>query len=89
MVKHAKSDSLKRQVARKQKDNLKAQAVALHHEEQAKPPEEKKKSLREVCQTISDNYFAKTQRRIELSHHTLSQLSKGGVTKAENNAKKG
>ncbi|KJA13115.1 hypothetical protein HYPSUDRAFT_209810 [Hypholoma sublateritium FD-334 SS-4] len=37
MVKHAKADSLKRQIARKQKDNLMAQAVALHQEEQSKP----------------------------------------------------
>lgn len=87
MVKHAKSDSLKRQVARKQKDNLMAQAVALHHEELAKPSAEKKESLHEICQTVSDSYFANTQRQIELSHQTLAQLSKGGVTKAENNAK--
>lgn len=74
MVKHAKSESLKRQVARKQKDDLMVQAVAMYHKEHVKPPTEKRKSLREICQTVYNNYFAHTQRGIQLSHQTLEQL---------------
>jgi len=48
MVNHAKSDELKKKIARKRKDNLMAQAIALYHEEKSKAPGEKRASLRKV-----------------------------------------
>ena len=45
MVKHTKSNALKSQIARQQKDSLMAQAVALYQEEKAKTSGGKSASL--------------------------------------------
>jgi hypothetical protein len=88
MVNHAKSNELKTAMARKQKDNLMAQALALFNAENDKSAEGKSMSLRVACRTISDNYFAQMNIRIPLDHNTLSRLVKGGITQADFNAGK-
>lgn len=88
MVKHAKSNALKSQIARQQKDSLMAQAVALYQEEKAKTSGGKSASLRAVCKAISDDYFTRTQIRIHLDHNTLARLSKGGRSLTQTNGMK-
>ena len=75
MVKHAKSNALKSQIARQRKDNLMAQAVALYQAEKAKTSGGKSASLRAVCKAISDDYFTRTQIRIHLDHNTEEEVS--------------
>ncbi|KAH9009830.1 hypothetical protein EDB84DRAFT_1240814, partial [Lactarius hengduanensis] len=88
MVKYAKSNALKSQIARKQKDNLMAQAVALYQAEKAKSTGGKPASLRAVCRIISDDYYSRTQIRIRLDHNTLARLSNGGRSLTEANGEK-
>ncbi|KAH9010736.1 hypothetical protein EDB84DRAFT_1229869, partial [Lactarius hengduanensis] len=90
MVNHAKSNALKSQIARKQKDNLMAQAVALYQAEKAKSTggAGKPASLRAVCRIISDDYHSRTQIRIHLDHNTLARLSNGGRSLTEANGEK-
>ena len=88
MVNHAKSNALKSQMARQQKDSLMAQAVALYQAEKAKPSGEKAPSLRAVCKTVSDDHFSRTQIRICLDHNTLARLSNGGQSLTKANSKK-
>ncbi|KAH9020147.1 hypothetical protein EDB85DRAFT_1896334 [Lactarius pseudohatsudake] len=81
MVNHAKLNALKSQIARKQKDNLMAQAVALYQAEKAKSTGGARKPalLCAVCQIISDDYYLRTQIWIHLDHNTLARLSNGGT----------
>lgn len=88
MVNHAKSDSLKRQIARKVKNNLMEQALALYQTEKSKPDGEKSASLRKVCQIISEDYYSRTGKRIKLDHNTLSRWEKGGTSLTDHNAAK-
>ncbi|KAF8164955.1 hypothetical protein B0H34DRAFT_632506, partial [Crassisporium funariophilum] len=88
MVNHAKSDMLKAQIARKEKDNLMARAVALFHAKQIDSDTGKPMSMCKLCQLVSDNHFAKTQKRIPVNDSTLARLVKGGVTRTESNGKK-
>ena len=88
MVNHAKSDTLKRQIARKVKDNLMGQALALYQAKKSKPAGEKSASLRKVCQIISDDYYLRTRKRIILDHNTLARWEKGGISLTENNGRK-
>ncbi|KAF8151382.1 hypothetical protein B0H34DRAFT_623466, partial [Crassisporium funariophilum] len=88
MVNRAKSEALKKQINRKRKDNLMAQALALYPEEQSKPGGGKSTSLRKVCQTISDNYYSRTKMRVNLDHNTLARLSKGGTSLTDFNGTK-
>jgi hypothetical protein len=88
MVNHAKSDELKRKISRDVKDNLMAQAIALYQKEKSKPAGEKSASLRKVCQTISDDYYSRTRKRVNLDHNTLARLAKGGTNLTDHNGKK-
>ena len=88
MVNHAKSDTLKRQIARKVKDNLMTQALSLYQTERSKPSEGKPVSLRKVCQRISDDYYSRTKKRINLDHNTLARWEKGGTSLTDHNGKK-
>ena len=88
MVNHAKSDELKHLLARKRKDNLVAQAVALYHAESNKKPGKKPMSLQMVCKSVSDDYFARTKIHVPLDHKTLLRLASGGITLTESNSKK-
>jgi len=88
MVNHAKSDALKRQIARKVKDNLMAQALTLYRTEKSKPFGIKSASLRKVCQMISDDYYLRTKKRINLDHNTLARLEKGGTSLTDHNGRK-
>ncbi len=78
MVNHAKSNELKSQISRKRKDNLMAQVVILYQAEKAKPAGGKPASLRAVCQTVSDDYYSRTQIQIHLDHNTLALQINGG-----------
>ncbi|KAH9079561.1 hypothetical protein EDB83DRAFT_2198848, partial [Lactarius deliciosus] len=75
-------------IARKRKDNLMAQAVALYQAEKAKLTGGKPASLCAVCQIISDDYYSRTQIRIHLDHNTLARLSNGGRSLTEANGEK-
>ena len=87
MVNRAKSNALKAQILRKQKDNLMAQAVEYYLAEKSNNSKNVP-SLRHICQTFSDDYYSRKLVRINLDHNTLARLAKGGITKAESNAKK-
>ena len=88
MVNHVKSDKLKRQVARKVKENLMVQALALYQTERSKPFRGKSASLRKVCKMISDDYYLRTRKRINLDHNTLARRAKGGMILTDYNGKK-
>ncbi|KAH9048714.1 hypothetical protein EDB84DRAFT_1247756, partial [Lactarius hengduanensis] len=90
MVGIAKSQALKRQIYRKEADNLKAYAVKLYTTEQERPlaQGEKRKSLRQICKDVSDAHFAETGQRILLAHNTLARHVKGGTTLTESNQQK-
>jgi len=88
MVNYAKSNMLKAQIMRQQKDNLMAQAVEYYIAEKLKSTEGKPPSLQHVCQTFSNDYYSRTHIQINLDHNTLARLAKGGVTKLESNARK-
>jgi Tc5 transposase DNA-binding domain len=90
MVNKAKSQELRKQIHRKEVDDLKAYAAKLYTEEQSRSlaPGEKKKSSRQICQDASDAHFMTTRRRIPLSHKTLIRHAQGGVTLTESNRKK-
>lgn len=64
------------------------QAITLYHSEKEKIYPQKPMSLRKICQTVSDAYFAKTQRHIILSHVTLARLGEGGTSITEHNQNK-
>ena len=87
MVGIAKSQALKRQIQRKEADDLRAYAVEIYTTEQEKllTQGKKQKSLRQICKDVSDAHFAKTGRRIPLAHNTLARHLKGGVTLTQSN----
>ena len=82
MVGVAKSQALKKQILRKEADDLKAHAVGLYAAEDRRILEsgQKKKSLRQICKDASDAHFEATGRRIPLAHNTLARHVNGGVT---------
>jgi hypothetical protein len=86
----AKSQELKKQINRKEVDDLKAYATKIYITEQQRPLAigEKKKSSRQICRDVSDAHFASTGRRTMLHHNTLARHGKGGVTLTESNGKK-
>ena len=90
MVGLAKSQALKRQILRKEVDDLKAYAAKLYNTEQERllMPGEKKKSLSQICKDVSDAHFAETGQRIPLAHNTLARHGKGGVTLTQSNRQK-
>lgn len=88
MVNHAKSNALKTQIDREQKDKLMAHALALFHSQQVGTATGKPMSIRKLCQLVSDEHYAKTQKRIAVDDTTLGRLIKGGITKTESNGKK-
>lgn len=90
MVNKARSNHVKRQILRKEVDNLKAHAAELFVAEQQRQlaPGEKKKSSRQICQEASDAHFIETGRRIPLAHNTLAHHGKGGITLTQSNNKK-
>ncbi|KAH9015412.1 hypothetical protein EDB85DRAFT_1866866, partial [Lactarius pseudohatsudake] len=83
----AKSQALKRQIHRKEVDDLKAFAVKLYNSEQ-ETQKTRKKSLRQICKEVSDAHFAETGRRIPLAHNTLARHARGGVTLTQSNQRK-
>jgi hypothetical protein len=84
MVSHAKSQKLHRQLQRKAKEDLEAEAVKLYFAEQEKEGE-KRLSSRAICQKVSDDYYACKHVRITLSHHTLLRDTHGGKTLSQSN----
>jgi len=90
MVNKAKSQELKKQILRKEVDDLKSYAAKIYVEEQERSlaAGERKKSTRQICQDASDTHFAATGRRIPLHHTTLARHGKGGVTLTQSNQKK-
>ena len=88
MVNHAKSNTLKAQIKRKEKDDLMVQAVALFHAKKTNPNTGKLMSLQKLCQLVSDDHYEKTHERIPVDDSTLARLVKGGCTKTESNGKK-
>ena len=70
MVGVAKSQALKKQILRKEADDLKAHAVGFYAAEDRRilEPGQKKKSLRQICKDASDAHFEATGRRIHLAH---------------------
>ena len=79
MVNRAKSDILKAQLERKQKDALMAQAVALFHAKLLNPDTGKPMSMQKLCQLVSDDYYETTHKRILADDTTLARLVKGGL----------
>src|ERR1700677_3661900 len=47
-----------------------------------------KRTRRDVCKAVSDDYFVSTQIRINLDHDTLARLSNGETSLTEANRKK-
>jgi hypothetical protein len=90
MVNKAKSHELKKQILRKEVDDLKAYAASIYVEEQERllAPEEKKKSTCQICQDAEDAHFVAIGRHIPLYHNTLAHHGKGGVTLTQSNQKK-
>jgi hypothetical protein len=90
MVNKAKSQELKKQILRKEVNDLKAYAATIYVEEQERllAPGEKKKSTHQICQDALDAHFAATGRCIPLHHNTLACHGKGGVTLTQSNQKK-
>lgn len=92
MVGIAKSQALKKQILRKEVDNLKAYVVKLYTTEQERSfvsgEKNLKRSLRQICKDASDAHFAKTGRHISLAHNTLARHGKGGVTLTQSNQQK-
>ena len=74
MVGVAKSQALKRQIVRKEVDDLKAYAVKLYNAEQDRllTQGEKRKSLCQICKEELDAHFAETGQHIPLAHNTLA-----------------
>jgi hypothetical protein len=89
MVNHTKSNALKVQIARKKKDDLMAQAVALFHTKQMDSDTGKAMLMHKLCQLVSDNYYAQTHQWIPVDDSTLAWLVKGGLTHTESNGRKG
>ncbi|KAI5117677.1 hypothetical protein M0805_002075 [Coniferiporia weirii] len=87
MVNKAKSTARKAHEATEQKAGLYAKALDVHLEEQQKPSKERK-DLWTVCTEVSNEHFAQTHCRIDLSSSTLDQLVKGSKLKSESNAEK-
>jgi hypothetical protein len=77
------------QIARKKKDDLMTQAVALFHAKQMDSDTGKPMSMCKLCQLVSDHHFAKTQERIAVGEDSLGWLVKGGITCTESNGLKG
>jgi len=73
MVNKAKSMALKAAINAKQKDNLMAQAVQLYNSQSTDNTTGKTLSLRAVCISVSNDYFAKTNIRIHLLKTTSSK----------------
>ena len=90
MVGIAKSQMLKKQILRKEVDDLKAYAVMCYNTEQERKlePGEKKKSSQQICKNVLDAHFAKTGRCIPLAHNTLARHAKGGITLTQSNQQK-
>jgi hypothetical protein len=90
MVGVAKSQALKKQILRKEADDLKAHAVSLLAAENGRflEPGQKRKSLRQICKDASDAHFKETGRRIPLAHCTLALHANGGVTLTQSNRDK-
>ena len=90
MVGLAKSQALKKQILRKEVDDLKAYAVKVNTTKQKKSltPGKKKKSLHQICKNVLDAHFAETGQRIHLAHNTLAQHRKGGITLTQSNQQK-
>jgi hypothetical protein len=83
-----KSDALKRQIARKVKDDLMAQAVARFQTKPVDAATGKQISMRKLCQLVSDDHYARTHKRILVDDSTLARLVKGGITQTKSNSKK-
>ena len=64
------------------------QALALYKMEKSKPVGEKSASLRKVCQIISDDYYFKTRKRINLDPNTLARWEKGETSLTDYNVTK-
>jgi hypothetical protein len=90
MVNKAKSQELKKQIFRKEVDDLKTYAAKIYVKEQERSlaAGERKKSTCQICQDASDTHFAATGRCIPLHHTTLARHGKGGVTLTQSNQKK-
>ncbi|KAJ6492115.1 hypothetical protein C8R45DRAFT_825734, partial [Mycena sanguinolenta] len=72
------------QIAREEKDTLRARAVVFYRHELEKDllPGEKRISLRTVCTKFEGAYRIDTGNSIGLDHNTLLQLVKGGKSKS-------
>ena len=77
MVNRAKSNILKAQLERKQKDALMAQAVALFHAKILNPDTGKPMSMQKLCQLVSDDYYETTHKRILVDDTTLARYYVG------------
>ncbi|KAI5118537.1 hypothetical protein M0805_009689, partial [Coniferiporia weirii] len=88
MVGKAKSATQKAHEATQQKDSLYTKATDIYLAKQQKPPGQEWKGLRTVCTEVSDEHFAQTHHRIQLSSTTLGRLVKGGKLRSESNAER-
>ncbi|KAJ7856287.1 hypothetical protein B0H13DRAFT_1641553, partial [Mycena leptocephala] len=86
MVGRAKSDTKKVQVSRSHRDEWMAIALDRYHEERARI--EHRKGVRQICQTVQQEYTDATGRSIRLSSSTLNRLVNGNPTKSASNAAK-
>lgn len=90
MVGRAKSDTKKVQISRSHHDKWMAIALDRYHEERARilAPKERRKGVRQICQTVQQEHTDATGRSIHLSSSTLNRLVNGNLTKSASNAAK-
>ncbi|KIK66410.1 hypothetical protein GYMLUDRAFT_157831 [Collybiopsis luxurians FD-317 M1] len=90
MVNKPKSQALKTQIARAEKDALEKETVKRYKMEQTQElaEGEKRKGLRKICQEVSDEHFMESGRRINLNHNTLHHHVHGKRTISEFNQTK-
>lgn len=86
MVSRSKPEKLKAALMRRAKDDLGKLAVELYCTQD--PASDARKSLRKVCQEVSDMHFVKKKVRIHLSHQMLSCHIHRGCTLSEHNTEK-
>ncbi|KAJ3911481.1 hypothetical protein F5877DRAFT_85909 [Lentinula edodes] len=90
MVNKPKSQALRAQITRGEKDKLEKEAVQRYKEEQQRElaDGERRKGARKICEEVSNSHFAATGKRICLSYGTLINHTNGGKTISKFNQSK-
>jgi hypothetical protein len=56
------------------------QAIALFHTNPTDAETGKPTSMHKLCQLVSDDHYARTQRRVLVNNSTLARRVKGGIS---------